>query len=136
MKVAAVIGEDGKTVVPLTDGGVIRILDTELGRTTEIRNPAISVQSGRRLVAVQELLSHGVRVVISPPRTFCSHSHQMAVKNGIRFWDVPEGSNWDEVWQGHQEPPTEAVMEKIPLELLHIPNHHHNHDHHGHEHHA
>ncbi|RIV18826.1 hypothetical protein D2Q93_13630 [Alicyclobacillaceae bacterium I2511] len=134
MKVAAVMGVDGKTVVPLTDGGIIRIHDTELGTTTEVDNPAIAAQSGRRVVAVQELLAQGVGVVISPPRTFCTHSHQAAVRNGIRFWDVPEGSKWDEVWQGHSEPPTEAVLEQIPTELLHDSSHH-DHEHHASSHH-
>lgn len=124
MKVGAVIANDGKTVVPLVSGPVIRVRDTETGEVTEVANPAIHVTQARRIVAVQEMLQQGVEVVVAPPTTFCSHSYTVAKAKGLQFLNLPAETTWDEVFE-NGAPSLEVLATEIPEDRLSTHHHHH-----------
>lgn len=124
MKVGAVIASDGKTVVPLVSGPLIRVQDTETGEVTEVANPAIHATQARRIAAVQEMLQQGVNVVVAPPTTFCAHSYSVAKAKGIQFLNLPAETTWDEVWQ-QGAPSPEALATEIPEDRLSTHHHHH-----------
>ena len=127
MKVAAVIAEDGQTVVPLVSGDIIRIRDTESKEEYELQNPAMSVSSGRRIAVVNALLEQNVESVISPPEAFCAHSYSVAKTNELNFWRVNEGSSWNLLWSTVQSPTDIALVQELPQEELASHGHHHHH---------
>lgn len=114
MKVAAVIGIDGNTIVPLPDGPTIRLWDTDTGATSEIPNPAFGKETDRRPTAARALVGVGAQIVITPPGSFCSPSHKIATEAGMRFWPVNRGTRWDDLWQGLAEPPAIALVDRLP----------------------
>jgi hypothetical protein len=127
MKVAAVISADGQTVMPLVEGPVIRIRDTDSGVETDVPNPAVSAQRARRMAALQELMHQDVTVVVNPPETFCAHSYQVAKDNELQFWNVPAGTTWESLWQDARGPAREDLVSEISAERLATHNHHHHH---------
>ncbi len=127
MKVAAVIAEDGQTVVPLVSGDIIRIRDTESKEEYELQNPAMSATSGRRIAVVKALLEENVESVISPPEAFCAHSYSVAKSNELNFWRVKEGSSWNSLWSTVQSPADIALVQELPQEELASHGHHHHH---------
>ena len=130
MKVAAIIADDGQTVLPLVDGPFIRIRDTASGAEQELDNPALTATQGRRMATLQAMLEHGVEVVVAPPAAFCAHSHKVAQDQGVRFWNVHAGSTWAKLWEDGSEPSTELLHPSIDPADLAVHGHGHNH-HHG-----
>ena len=129
MKIAAIVGTDGKTVKPLVGGPVIRIRDTESGEELEVANPAVSATQARRIVALQEIMRQKVDVVVNPPETFCAHSYKVAQQNQLRFWDVPSETTWDDLWKNGEETASRSYSMEISEERL-ASHHHHGHHHH------
>ncbi len=127
MKVAAVITEDGQTVMPLVQGERIRIRDLESKEEFEIPNPALSATSGRRIAVVKALLENGVDTVISPPEAFCAHSYGVAKANELKFWRVSTGSTWNSLWNGVETPTDIMLVQELPEDELASHGHHHHH---------
>lgn len=118
MRVGAVISADGKTIVPLPDGPVIRLRDTDSGEMMEIANPAFGKETDRRPTAARALVQAHVDVVATVPGSFCSPSHHIAVQGGIKFWQVGSGTTWEELWRNTTTPMDSALTDRLPTEEL------------------
>ena len=127
MKVAAVIADDGQTVMPLVQGDRIRIRDLGSKEEFEIPNPAMSVTSGRRIAVVKAMLEQGVNTVISPPEAFCAHSYGVAKANELSFWRVESGSTWNELFSSVNSPGDILLVFELPEDELASHGHHHHH---------
>lgn len=114
MRVGAVISTDGNTIVPLPDGPIIRMRDTDRGETMEIPNPAFGKETDRRPTAARALVEAHVDVVATVPGSFCTPSHKIAVQGGIRFWQVSSGMSWEELWRDTEVPVESALTERLP----------------------
>lgn len=125
MKVAAVITNDGQTVMPLVQGERIRIRDLESKEEFEIQNPAMSVTTGRRMAVVKALLENGVDTVISPPEAFCAHSYGVAKANELKFWRVAVGATWSSLWNGVEASTDIMLVQELPEDELASHGHHH-----------
>lgn len=97
MRIAAVLDADGDTIVPLADGPVVAIFDSERGAVQNYDNPGWGLASGRRLAATRFLISLGVEAACSVPETFCSTSCEAAVEGGIKFIRLPRGAKFSEL---------------------------------------
>ncbi|WP_051350944.1 hypothetical protein [Sulfobacillus thermosulfidooxidans] len=117
MRIGAVIGPDQKTIVPLPDGPIIRVRDTENNIPEDYPNPAYTAETHRRPTAAKALVDHHIDVVLTVPGSFCSPSHKIARQGGIAFWPVESGSTWQEVG-AEGEPPPAAVVDALPLSEL------------------
>ena len=114
MRVGAVISTDGQTIVPLPDGPVIRLRDTDSGETMDISNPAFGMETDRRPTAARALVAAHVDVVATVPGSFCTPSHKIAVQGGIKFWQVDSGTSWDELWRNTGTPMDSDVTNRLP----------------------
>lgn len=97
MRIAAVLGADGDTIVPLADGPVVAILDSERGTIQKHENPGWGLMTERRLATTQFLISQGVKAACSVPETFCSTSCETAIQGGIKFIRLPAGAKFSEL---------------------------------------
>lgn len=77
----------------LDDADELVIHDTEARSTIRLANPAIGLESGRRLAAIEVLLSQDVDVVSAVPDGFCSVSHAVAQAAGMRFLPLERGAD-------------------------------------------
>lgn len=118
MRVAAVIAATGDEVAQIANGPFIRILDTETGETREVVNPAWGLERDRRPTAARALAEQHVDVIVTPPGSFCTPSHAIARRAGMRFWPVPARARWSDIWQAHRYPPAYEVIERLPRHQL------------------
>ncbi len=128
MRIAAVVSEDGNTIVGLTQGPTVVIYDTETKNTREFPNPAITAQSERRRVVVELMASQGTDFACAVPGGFCPHSQQAAITHGIRFIALEPGSRFSSVVADPDQFTTGAVAKLPPSFLfMHSGEHEHNH---------
>lgn len=118
MRIAAVLGADGDTIVPLADGPVVAILDSERGTVQKHDNPGWELATGRRLATTQFLISQGVEAACSVPATFCSTSCEAAVQGGIKFIRLPAGAKFSELIANPAHYLREAVADLPAVELF------------------
>lgn len=118
MRIAAVLGADGDTIVPLADGPVVAILDSEQGTVQRYDNPGWGLKTGRRLATTQFLISQGVEAACSVPATFCSTSCEAAVQGGLKFIRLPAGTKWSELVGNPARYLREAVADLPAAELF------------------
>lgn len=132
MRVAAVVGQDGRTVVGLAEGPQMVIWESADGEGRRLDNPGFVATSGRRMITLKAMLAQGVDAVCTPPAGFCPHSYQQAVRQQIRFIPVEPGTTVGALQAQGEALAGQAVAELAP-ELLAEPHHHghgHHHDHH------
>ena len=128
MRIAAVVAEDGNTIVGLTEGPTVLIYDTETKNTHEFPNPAMTDQSERRRRVVDLIARQGADLACAVPGSFCPHSQEAAIQHGIRFIVVDEGSRFSSVIAEPERYAAGAVS-KLPPSLLftHTSRHEHHH---------
>lgn len=97
MRIAAVLGQDGDNIVPLPDGPVVVILDTDRGTVEEYPNPGMGLAAGRRLATTNFLIGQRVDAVCTVPETFCSTSCEVASQGGIKFIRLAAGVKFSAV---------------------------------------
>lgn len=119
MRIGAAIREDG-TIVPLSDGRMLIVYDTETAGEQRHVNPGYGLKEGRRAAATEFFRDQGVTLVCSVPQTFCPNSYETARSNGMRFLRLPEGATWNQVrrerlWEKGD------VTEEISPGLLFLP---------------
>lgn len=133
MRLAAVVQEDGSTVAGLTGGPTIHIWESSGGAPRVIDNPGFTATSARRMVALKAMLAEGVEAVCTPPKAFCAHSYQQAVRRGLRFVPVEPGTSLEGL-QGEGETLAGRAVTELPPDLLAESHHHgHGHDHAHHQ---
>ncbi|QSO46529.1 hypothetical protein [Alicyclobacillus mengziensis] len=122
MRVGAVIGTDGETIVPLPDGPIIRVRDTESGDTKDLPNPAFGKETDRRPTAARALVTARVDIIATVPGSFCTPSHKIAVEGGIKFWQVEPATRWQELLQDllqETDIPVESLItDRLPTSEL------------------
>lgn len=119
MRIAAIVTNDGDTIVPLPDGPTVLVFDSEKNSVEKYENPAIGMTEGRRSAVTNFLLKKQVQVVCSVPETFCSTSCQVAVQGGIKFIRLEPGEKFSTVVQDWQQYAAKAVNTLTPEELFH-----------------
>lgn len=84
MLIAIVVDDDG-CILPIVEGTVLRIYDTETGAYQDYSNPANDLTEGRRGAALQFAIDHGAEVFGAPPLTFCELSYKKARRESVAF---------------------------------------------------
>lgn len=91
MKIAAAV--TARQFAGLDDATELVIYDTDAHSSDRLANPAISLPAGKRLAAVELLLSHDVDIVAAVPDGFCAVSHAVARAAGMRFLPLERGAD-------------------------------------------
>jgi len=91
MKIAAAVSS--RQLAGLDDAAELIIVDTDAQSTDRVANPAAAVTVGKRLAAVELLLSYDVDVVAAVPGGFCTVSHAVAQAAGMRFLPLERGTD-------------------------------------------
>lgn len=84
MLIALVLDEDD-CILPIVEGTVLRIYNTETGAYQDYPNPAVGLTEGRRGATLQFAIDHGVEAFAAPPLTFCELSYEKARRESIAF---------------------------------------------------
>ncbi|WP_324716527.1 hypothetical protein U7230_14415 [Carboxydochorda subterranea] len=117
MRIGAVLDTDQDTIVPLPDGPIAAIADTDSGQVTHLPNPAQTVRQGRRAVVTRLFVDSGVKAVLAVPGTFCEHSHELAQRHHLEFIPVEAGTRLSQVL-ADPEPYLKRRVRSLPVSLL------------------
>ncbi|MCL4425050.1 MAG: hypothetical protein M1553_06360 [Firmicutes bacterium] len=120
MKIAAVVANDGDTIVPLPDGPEVIIYDSETDRVERFENPARKVETKRRATVVAFLAEKGVELICSVPQSLCSFSQGQAQEKGLRFLRLAAETRFSKVTAEPEQYQRQAVTE-LPAMDLYIP---------------
>lgn len=131
MRLAAVVGQDGQTVVGLAEGPKVVIWETSGGDARTLDNPGFTAAAHRRMTTLKMLLAEGVEGICTPPQGFCRHSYEQAVRKHLRFIPVQPGTAVATL-QAQGEGLAKATVTELGEEFL-AKHHHRDHGHH-HEH--
>jgi len=88
MLIAAVIDEK-ETILPIVEGTILRIFDTETSRAEDFPNPAVQLKTGRRGATLQFAEEKGATTFVAPPNTFCELSYKAAQEDKVEFIHIP-----------------------------------------------
>lgn len=117
MRIAAVVGTDGDTIVPLPDGPQLLIWDTATRALEKYDNPAVALVEGRRAAATRFMAEHDVDIACAVPETFCAVSSGIAREKEIRFLRLAAGSRFSDVRKDADKLVPQAV-DALPEEEL------------------
>lgn len=99
MKLALVLAEKKEIIVPIVEGTVIRIYDTETRQHEDFENPALSLQSGKRGAVIRWLNERGINLLVAPPNTLCELSYEAAQKEEFHYYRVEAGTSFTNLQQ-------------------------------------
>jgi len=94
MKLALVLAEKNEIIVPIVEGTVIRIYDTETRKHEDFKNPALSLQSGKRGAVIRWLNERGIKLFVTSPNTLCELSYKAAQKEEFHYYRVEAGTSF------------------------------------------
>ena len=94
MIIATVLNEK-KIIVPIIEGKIIRVYDSEKKTYEDFENPAIHLKEGRRGAALRFTKKKGAVAFGAPPQTFCDLSYEKAKSEGILFYQLEEGTSFE-----------------------------------------
>lgn len=97
MRIGAAVADDGNRILPLSDGPILKVLDTETMQSESYPNPGFPMTQGRRAAATDLLNEQQVQLVLAVPMTFCAISQEKARSYNMQFALLPEGTTWNEV---------------------------------------
>ncbi|NEU32155.1 hypothetical protein GN156_15495 [bacterium LRH843] len=89
MIIAAVVDQNEK-ILPIVDGIILRLYDTESKQYRDYENPALHLKKGRRGATLRFAEEKGASAFVAPPQTFCELSYEKARKVGIQFYHLDE----------------------------------------------
>lgn len=95
MIIAAVLDLNEK-ILPIVEGSILRLYDTESKRFMDYENPALHVKEGRRGAALQFAEENGAIAFVTPPQTFCVLSYDKARKDKIQFYPIDKQLEFQE----------------------------------------
>ena len=128
MRIGAVLAEDRERIVPLPEGPIAAVIETETGEVTYLPNPALSVRQGRRAAVTRLFVDSGVKAVLAVPGAFCEHSHDLARRHGLEFIPVEPGTRLAQVLADPQAYLSRRTS-ALPPAMLFVPvegeGHHH-----------
>ena len=87
MIIAAVIDEN-ENILPIVDGTIIRLYNTDTKQYRDYENPALHLEEGRRGAALKFAQEKGAVAFVAPPQTFCELSYAKARKDEIQFYHI------------------------------------------------
>lgn len=87
MKIAAAINQKDY-IVPIVEGGTLRIFDTKTKEFNNMENPAPKLTEGRRGAALALASQHGAEAFAAPPQTFCELSYEKAQQVHFLFFNL------------------------------------------------
>lgn len=93
MLIAAVIDEK-ETVLPIVEGTILRIFDTETSGVEDFPNPALQLKEGRRGATLRFAQGKGVSIFLAPPNTFCEFSYKAAQEDQVEFIHIPSNTTF------------------------------------------
>ncbi|MEH7122324.1 hypothetical protein V7127_03645 [Bacillus sp. JJ1773] len=97
MKLGIVLAKDNETIVPIVEGEIARIYDTDTGECTDSPNPALGLTEGRRGATVKWMVSQGVKVLCAPPGMLCELSYSKAQEEQLKFFRLESGTKFNEL---------------------------------------
>ncbi|WP_099364640.1 hypothetical protein [Fredinandcohnia onubensis] len=86
MLLGMVLSNDKETIVPIVEGEIARIYDTETGQFTDAPNPALGLKEGRRGATVNWMVNNGVKILCAPPGMLCELSYSKAQEKQLTFY--------------------------------------------------
>lgn len=93
MLVAAIIDEK-ETILPIVEGSILRIYDTETQEKQDYPNPALGLTTGRRGATLRFAEDKGVTIFVAPPNTFCELSYKKAQEDHVKFFNIPPNTSF------------------------------------------
>lgn len=92
--ILAVVVDEKEQILPIVEGTILRIYDTESHQKQDFSNPAQHVTEGRRGATLRFAEEKGATVFVAPPNTFCELSYQAARKNNVNFLNILKNTNF------------------------------------------
>lgn len=89
MIIAAVLNAK-EQILPIVEGDILRLYDTELKQFKDYENPALQVEEGKRGLTLQFAAGKGATAFAAPPQMFCEISYQKARTDKIQFYPIDE----------------------------------------------
>lgn len=90
----AVIIDEKETILPIVEGSILRIYDTEAQQKQDYPNPALGLTEGRRGATLRFAEEKGATVFVAPPNTFCELSYQAAQKDQVKFFNIAANTSF------------------------------------------
>lgn len=87
MLVAAVLNEED-IILPIVEGSILRIYNTETQQKQDFPNPALGLTEGRRGATLRFAEEKGATIFVAPPNTFCELSYKAAQKDKVEFFNI------------------------------------------------
>lgn len=98
MLIAAVLNEE-ENILPIVDGTILRIYNTNTKEHIDYENPALHLEEGRRGATLNFAEEKGVTAFVAPPQTFCELSYTKAKKDEIQFFHLEQQISFKEFQQ-------------------------------------
>ncbi|KRD87779.1 hypothetical protein ASE51_26585 [Bacillus sp. Root147] len=99
MQVAVVLNSKTEKIVPIVEGDIIRLYNTETGKTEDFTNPSIYLSQGKRGAVVKWAESQGITVLAAPPSMLCELSYDSAKSKGFHYYRVSANTGFTEFKQ-------------------------------------
>lgn len=96
MRVAVVLNSKTEKIVPIVEGDIIRLYDTETEETEDFTNPSIHLSEGKRGAVVKWAESRGIKVLAAPPSMLCELSYGSAKSKGFHYYRVSSDTGFAE----------------------------------------
>lgn len=96
MKIAMTLSKYNELLVPIIEGEVIRIYDTETNEYEDFANPALTLQSGKRGAVIRWLNDRKINILCVPPKMLCELSYEAAQKENFTYFRVESGTSFSE----------------------------------------
>lgn len=95
MIIAAVI-DKGENILPIVEGTILRIYNTNTNEHVDYENPALHLKEGRRGATLNFAEDKGATAFVTPPQTFCELSYAKAKKDEIQFFHLEQETTFRE----------------------------------------
>lgn len=93
MLIAAIINQN-ETILPIVEGTILRIYDTETQQKQDYPNPALGLTEGRRGATLRIAEEKGATVFVAPPNTFCELSYKAAQEGNVKFFNITSDTSF------------------------------------------
>lgn len=90
----AIIIDEQETILPIVEGSILRIYNTETKQKQDFPNPALALTEGRRGATLRFAEGKGAKVFVAPPNTFCELSYQAAQKDQVNFFNISSNTSF------------------------------------------
>lgn len=124
MLIAAIIDQK-ETILPIVEGTILRIYNTETQQKQDYRNPAVGLTEGRRGATLRFAEEKGANVFVAPPHTFCELSYKAAQEDQVKFFNIPANTSFQSFQQSFLKeeiivqtflPDKEIVPSHVPIQ--------------------